>query len=47
MDLNEFDGGVLSQMSNMSEKAKSLFKRAMEEYPPLEEDTIYEQSQNK
>ena len=45
MDIN--DGGVLSQMSNMSERTKSLFKRAMDEYPPLEEDTFYEQSQNK
>ena len=47
MDLNEIDGGVLSQMSNMSERTKSLFKRTMDEYPPLEEDTLYEQSQNK
>ena len=47
MDLNEIDGGVLSQMSNMSERTKDLFKRTMDEYPPLEEDTLYEQSQNK
>ena len=47
MDLNEMEGGVLSQMSNMSERTKDLFKRTMEEYPPLEEDTLYEQSQNK
>ena len=47
MDMNEIDGGVLSQMSNMSERTKSLFKRTMDEYPPLEEDTFYEQSQNK
>ena len=47
MDLNEMNEGVLSQMSNMSERTKDLFKRTMEEYPPLEEDTLYEQSQNK
>ena len=47
MDLNDMDGGVLSQMSNMSERTKDLFKRTMDEYPPLEEDTLYEQSQNK
>ena len=40
MDINEMDGGVLSQMSNMSERTKSLFKRTMDEYPPLEEDTF-------
>ena len=40
MDINEIDGGVLSQMSNMSERTKSLFKRTMDEYPPLEEDTF-------
>ena len=47
MDLNEMNEGVLSQMSNMSERTKDLFKRTMDEYPPLEEDTLYEQSQNK
>ena len=47
MDINEVDGGVLSQMSNMSERTKSLFKRTMDQYPPLEEDTFYEQSQGK
>ena len=47
MEINEVDAGVLSQMSNMSEGTKALFKRTMEEYPPLEEDTFYEQSQNK
>ena len=47
MDLNEINEGVLSQMSNMSERTKDLFKRTMDEYPPLEEDTLYEQSQNK
>ena len=46
MDGNEVDGGVLSQMSNMSERTKSLFKRTMDEYPPIEEDTFFEQSQN-
>ena len=40
MDINDIDGGVLSQMSNMSERTKSLFKRTMDEYPPLEEDTF-------
>ena len=45
--LNEMNEGVLSQMSNMSERTKDLFKRTMDEYPPLEEDTLYEQSQNK
>ena len=44
-DMN--DGGLLSQMSNMTERTKLLFKRTMDEYPPLEEDTLYEQSQNK
>ena len=46
MEENEADG-VLSQMSNMSDRTKSLFKRTMDEYPPLDEDTLYEQSQNK
>ena len=44
-DNNEIDNGVLSQMSNMSERTKSLFKRTMDEYPPIEEDTFFEQSQ--
>ena len=44
-DNNEVDNGVLSQMSNMSERTKSLFKRTMDEYPPIEEDTFFEQSQ--
>ncbi len=45
MDVNDMDGGVLSQMSNMSERTKSLLKRTMDEYPPLEEDTLFEQTQ--
>ena len=40
MDMNQVDGGVLSQMSNMSERTKDLFKRTMDEYPPLDEDTF-------
>ena len=40
MEINEVDGGVLSQMSNMSDRTKSLFKRTMDEYPPLDEDTF-------
>ena len=46
MEENEGDG-ILSQMSNMSDKTKSLFKRTMDEYPLADEDTLYEQSQNK
>ena len=38
------DEGVLSQMSNMTERTKLLFKRTMDEYPPLEEDTFYDQN---
>ena len=45
MDVNDMDGGVLSQMSNMSERTKSLLKRTMDEYPALEEDTLFEQTQ--
>ena len=45
IDVNDMDGGVLSQMSNMSERTKSLLKRTMDEYPPLEEDTLFEQTQ--
>ena len=41
-DMN--DGGLLSQMSNMTERTKLLLKRTMDEYPPLEEDTLYEQN---
>ena len=38
---NESEGGdLLSQMSNMTEKGKSLFKRAMDEYPPIDEDNF-------
>ena len=40
-DNNEMEeGDVLSQMSNMTEKGKMLFKKAMDEYPPLEEDNF-------
>ena len=41
-DMN--DEGVLSQMSNMTERTKLLFKRTMDEYPPMEEDTFYDQN---
>ena len=41
------EDGFLSQMSNMTEKTKLLFKKAMDEYPPLEEDTFYGQIQSK
>ena len=41
------EDGVLSQMSNMTERTKSLFKRTMDEYPPLEEDTFFDQLQTK
>ena len=38
--MEEWD--VLSQLSNMTEKGKMLFKKVMDEYPPLEEDNIKE-----
>ena len=38
------DEGVLSQMSNMTERTKLLFKKTMDEYPPMEEDTFYDQN---
>ena len=41
------DGGLLSQMSNMTERTKSLFKRTMDEYPPAEEDTLFDQLNTK
>ena len=41
-DMN--DEGVLSQMSNMTERTKLLVKRTMDEYPPMEEDTFYDQN---
>ena len=37
---NNEEEELLSQMSNLTEKGKSLFKRAMDEYPPLEEDNF-------
>ena len=39
--------GLLSQMSNMTDRTKSLFKRTMDEYPPMEEDTFFDQIQTK
>ena len=41
------EDGALSQMSNMTERTKSLFKRTMDEYPPMEEDTFFDQLQTK
>ena len=38
------DEGVLSQMSNMTERTKLLLKKTMDEYPPMEEDTFYDQN---
>ena len=40
------DDAVLSQMSNISERTKSLLKRTMDEYPPGDEDTLFEQNMN-
>ena len=37
-EVNEED--FLSQISNMTEKTKSLFKRTMDEYPPVDDDNF-------
>ena len=37
----------LSQMSNMTDRTKFLFKKTMDEYPPLEDDNFFNSIQSK
>ena len=55
-NLNESEGlnddsvlgeNQLSQMSNMTDRTKLLFKKTMDEYPNLEEDTFFNSIQSK
>ena len=42
-----FGENQLSQMSNMTERTKFLFKKTMDEYPPLEDDNFFNSIQSK
>ena len=49
-DINDdsiFGENQLSQMSNMTDRTKFLFKKTMDEYPNLEEDTFFNSIQSK
>ena len=46
-DDSVFGENQLSQMSNMTDRTKLLFKKTMDEYPNVEEDTFFNSLQSK